>query len=84
MSVPSDKKDDPLRLAGLRQATYVMKKLDEGKDLNDIIEDFESDQQLVKMWMSFLQHNQWIEKPDGKWLITDKGREKMAKYDSSP
>jgi hypothetical protein len=59
-----------------------MKKLEDGKSLDDIIEDFESDQQLVKMWLMFLEHNQWIEKPDGKWLITNKGKEKMKKYGS--
>lgn len=58
-----------------------MKCLKEGKDLNDIAKDFESDQQLVKMWMMFLQSNNWIEKPDGKWVITNKGKEKMKKYD---
>ena len=57
-----------------------MKKLEEGDSLEEIIKDFESDQQLVKMWLVFLESNQWIEKPDGKWIITAKGREKMKKY----
>jgi hypothetical protein len=64
----------------LRQATYVMKRLEQGKDLDEIIRDFESDQQLVSMWLMFLEHNHWMEKPDGKWLITDKGKEKMKRY----
>jgi hypothetical protein len=58
-----------------------MKRLEEGKDLDEITKDFESDQQLVKMWMMFLESNNWIVKPDGLWLITDKGKEKMKKYD---
>ena len=61
-----------------------MKRLEEGKDLNDITIEFESDQQLVKMWMMFLMANNWIEKPDGKYLITDKGREKMKMYCAQP
>ena len=59
-----------------------MKRLEEGNYLDEIIKDFESDQQLVKMWLMFLEHNRWIEKPNGKWLITDKGREKMKRYGS--
>ena len=42
--------------------------------------DFESDRQLVKMCMMFLQANNWIEKQNGRWLITDKGKEKMKMY----
>jgi hypothetical protein len=57
-----------------------MKKLEKGESLDNIIRDFESDQQLVKMWLMFLEHNRWIEKPNGKWLITNKGKEKMKKY----
>jgi predicted transcriptional regulator len=61
-----------------------MKRLDGGRDVMDIINDFESDQQLVQMWMMFLQSKEWIEKPDGKWLITEKGKEMLKKYDSQP
>lgn len=61
-----------------------MKRLEGGKNLDEIIKEFESDQQLVKMWIMFLESNHWIEKPDGKWIITTKGREKMKKYSPHP
>lgn len=67
---------------GLRQPTYVMKRIEKGNPLVDIIDDIESDQQLVKMWLAFLQANKWIEKPNSKWIITEKGKGKLKKYDS--
>ena len=66
---------DPLRLSGLKQAAYVLDCLQNGLDENEIASKFEGDRQLVKMWISFLRHNHWMERPDGKWTATAKGRE---------
>lgn len=32
------------------------------------------------MWMCFLQHNRWMEHPDGKWEITAKGKNWIERY----
>ena len=71
------------KLSGLRQAIYVMKCLDSGEYFEQIIEKFGGDEQLVKLWMSFLLHNKCIQNPaiDHKWLITDKGKRWIEKYD---
>jgi hypothetical protein len=58
-----------------------MKCLEKRKDIDDIVKSFESDNQLVKMWVSFLEHNHWMQRPNGEWTITDKGRGKMKQYD---
>jgi hypothetical protein len=57
--------DDPLSLSGLIQALYVAKCLQCGLSEKEITIKFSGDSQLVKMWISFLTHNQWMqEMPD--------------------
>jgi len=71
------------KLSGLRQAAYIMKCLDNEEDFEQIIQKFAGDEQLVKLWMSFLLHNRCIENPaiDHKWLITEKGKRWIQKYE---
>ena len=70
------------KLSGLRQAIYIMRCLDNGEYFEQIVEKFEGDEQLVKLWMSFLLNNKCIQNPlDHKWLITDKGKRWIAKYE---
>jgi hypothetical protein len=71
--------DDLLSLSGLIQALYVAKCLQCGLSEKEITIKFSGDSQLVKMWISFLTHNQWMqEMPDDqnnpKWTVTDKGK----------
>jgi hypothetical protein len=80
-SNPSDKRpDNPLGLSGLRQAVYILECLEKGETEEQIVERFEGDEQLVKMWTLFLFHNRWIEHPDGRWETTGKGREWISRY----
>ena len=59
-----------------------MKCLNDGEYFEQIIQKFDGDEQLVKLWMSFLLHNKCIQYPlDHKWLITDKGKRWIEKYD---
>jgi hypothetical protein len=72
--------EDPLSLSGLRQALYVANCLRRGLSEHDIIARFSGDEQLVKMWLSFLIHNHWIypsldDAGNIKWITTDKGME---------
>ena len=73
----------PKKLSGLRQAIYIMKCLDRGEYFEQIVQKFEGDEQLVRLWMSFLLHNKCIQKNPAlnhKWLITDKGKSWIEKY----
>jgi len=70
--------DDPLSLSGLRQAHYIARCLQDGKSEEEIISSFSGDSQLVKMWMTFLIHNQWMQsilndETKRIWIVTDKG-----------
>jgi hypothetical protein len=57
-----------------------MKLPEDGKTEQEIIVALEGDEQLVKMWIGFLVHNRWIEKPNGKWFATAKGKVWAEKY----
>jgi hypothetical protein len=64
---------DPVKLAGLKQATYVMQCLVKGHSEEQIAIALNGDKQLVTMWVSFLRHNHWMTEESGKWTITAKG-----------
>src|SRR5918911_5482249 len=84
-STTEGRQQQPLtkKLSGLRQAIYIMKCLDNGEYFEQIVQKFDEDEQIVKLWMSFLLHNKCIQNPlDHKWLITDKGKRWIEKYDN--
>jgi hypothetical protein len=54
--------------------------MNDGLSGSEIIDLFQGDKQLVEIWKAFLIHNRWMEHPDGKWIITDKGKEWIMKY----
>jgi predicted transcriptional regulator len=66
---------DPVRLAGLKQATYIMQCLTTGQSGQQIAMALGGDEQLVSMWVSFLRHNHWIMKKREGWSVTSKGEE---------
>jgi predicted transcriptional regulator len=82
-SIKMRQQQSPTRLSGLRQAIYIMRCLDNGEYFEQIVQKFDGDEQLVKLWMSFLLHNKCIQNPaiDHKWLITEKGKRWIEKYD---
>jgi hypothetical protein len=70
------------KLSGLRQAIYIMRCLSKGEYFEQITEKFDGDEQLVKLWMSFLLHNKCIQNPlDHKWVVTEKGKRWIEKYE---
>jgi hypothetical protein len=64
---------DPARLAGLKQAAYVMVCLVRNDSEAQVILTLGGDAQLYYMWKSFLKHNQWITETIQGYSITAKG-----------
>ena len=65
---------NPVQLAGLKQAAYVMGCLARNDSEDQIVERLGGDAQLYEMWKSFLRHNQWMaETTGGVWSVTAKG-----------
>jgi len=84
-----DNKVNPRELIGLRQAVFVLCCKLNGMTNSKIVELFQGDRQLVQLWMSFMRHNEWIrhdkltDHSDDKWVVTDKGKEMIKKYEQS-
>jgi hypothetical protein len=77
--------NDPANLSGLKQAAYVLGCLQEGMSEEEIGGLLKSDSQLVRMWISFLIHNHWVESimddfEKRKWIVTDKGEAWLRKF----
>jgi hypothetical protein len=71
---------DPRRLSGLAQAAFVLKCLAEGESTETIAEKLHGDEQLVRMWISLLLHNHWIERGEaGELRVTTKGQERVER-----
>jgi len=73
---------DPVRLVGLKQAMYVMECLTKGQSEQQIANTMGDDKQLVRMWISFLQHNHWMESGVNGWFVTTKGAAWINRYNS--
>jgi hypothetical protein len=65
----------------LQQPAYILKCLQHGVTEDEIVQIFDGDKQLVRMWMCFLSHNHW-----GKqlslydWIATEKGQKAIERY----
>src|SRR5688572_2311693 len=70
---------DPVRLSGLKQASYVMRCITEGQTEEKIAIALGGDVQLVAMWLSFLKHNHWMTEGNGGWSVTAKGTQWSTK-----
>jgi hypothetical protein len=64
---------NPVQLAGLKQAAYVMGCLARNDSEEQVVRMLEGDEQLFDMWKSFLRHNQWMEQTTEGWSVTAKG-----------
>ena len=77
---------DTRKLSGLHAAIRILKCLSKGESKEQLVKEFDNDEQLVSMWISFLLHNRWMinDNPDKEhWVITDKGRDWIDKYDGN-
>lgn len=64
---------NPVQLAGLKQAAFVMGCLARGLSGEEIVRMLEGDEQLFDMWKSFLKHNEWMTETFEGYSITGKG-----------
>ena len=74
--------DGAAKLIGLKQATYVLKQVAQGKLPPQIVDAFDGDSQLVEIWTSFLIDIQGIERDKTclkEYIVTEKGNTWLAK-----
>ena len=81
MSSEETKPKDIDKLSGLKQAIEIAVRLNKGENLSDLIQDAKGDQQLVMIWIKFLEDLRWLEESqDGTLLLTPLGQQAIAKY----
>ena len=61
-------------LSALEQALYVLKCISEGRSRKDVVEEFDGDEQLVSIWIGFLNEHGWLVEGNNKLTVTEKGR----------
>jgi len=69
------------KLSGLKQAIEIAIRLNKGENLSDLIQDAKGDEQLVMIWIKFLEDLWWLEEShDGTLLLTPLEQEAITKY----
>ena len=74
---------DPVRLAGLKQAAYIMGCIARNDSEAQVILALGGDAQLYHMWVSFLRHNKWMTETTHGYSITAKGSMWKKRVESS-
>ena len=65
----------------MQSALFILKCLSEGKDEGDLVDRFDNDEQLVRIWMNLLTELKLLMvNVVGECLITNKGREYLQTY----
>jgi predicted transcriptional regulator len=61
---------------------FILDCLHESMPEDKIVEKFDGDAQIVKIWIDFLKDNRWLIKDtvNNRWILTDKGKEQMISY----
>ena len=62
------------KLSALKQALYILKSISEGRSRRDIVEEFDGDEQLVSIWIDFLNEHGWLVEGSNKLIVTEYGR----------
>jgi hypothetical protein len=68
-------------LSEMQSALFILKCLSEGKDEGYLIQRFDNDEQLVRIWMNLLiELNLLVVNVVGEYVITNKGKDYLQKY----
>ena len=65
----------------MQSALFILKCLSEGKDEGYLVDRFDNDEQLVRIWMNLLAELKLLMvNVVGEYVITNKGREYLQTY----
>ncbi|MGA9149526.1 MAG: hypothetical protein WBZ36_03030 [Candidatus Nitrosopolaris sp.] len=53
-------RDPAHNLSHLRQASYILKCISEGRTTKEIVEEFDGDEQLVLIWINYLMERNYL------------------------
>ena len=64
-------------LSHLRQASYILKCISEGRTRKEIVEAFDGDEQLVLIWINYLMERNYLNSVS---VVTNKGYAFMRNF----
>ncbi|MDQ4012848.1 MAG: hypothetical protein M3146_03880 [Thermoproteota archaeon] len=68
-------------LSEMQSALFILKCLSEGKNEEYLIQRFDNDEQLVRIWMNLLAELKLlVVNVVGEYVITNKGKDYLQKY----
>ena len=68
-------------LSEMQSALFILKCLSEGKDEGYLVDRFDNDEQLVRIWMNLLTELKLLMvNVVGEYVITNKGRDYLQTY----
>jgi hypothetical protein len=70
-------RDPAHSLSRIKQAIYILSCLSHGKTWNDIVEDFDDDEQLVSIWINYLKERNYLN-PSSQ--VTDEGHSFLRNF----
>lgn len=63
-------RDPSHSLSPLRQAFYILKLISEGRGRDEIVEEFDGDEQLVSIWINYLKERNYLNNVS---MVTNEG-----------
>ena len=74
-------RDPAHNLSRIKQAIYILRCISDGRTRNDIVEIFDSDEQLVSIWINYLKERNYL---NASSEVTDEGHSFLRNFiDSS-
>ncbi len=73
-------RDPAQRLSPLRQASYILKCISEGRTRKEIVEEFDGDEQLVLIWINYLIERHYLNTSS---VVTNEGYAFLRNFTNS-
>jgi hypothetical protein len=81
MEATEQKVQDPAHsLSRIKQAIYILRCMSDGRTWNNIVEDFDDDEQLVSIWINYLKERNYL---NASSEVTDEGHSFLRNFINS-
>jgi hypothetical protein len=79
--MPEQRVRDPAHsLSRIKQAFYILKCVSVGRTCNDIVKEFDDDEQLVSIWINYLKERNYL---NAFLVVTDEGYSFLKNFTDS-
>jgi hypothetical protein len=70
-------RDPAHSLSRIKQAFYILRCISDGRTWNDIVEEFDDDEQLVSIWINYLKERNYL---NASSEVTDQGHSFLRNF----